>query len=52
VYSWGLMANFFIRDRRVVRLMPNRAAAPSGLPTRPLAFGKRSHNVVALLVGC
>src|SRR5580700_5944056 len=30
------MPNFFMRDRSVVRLIPMRAAAPSGPPTRPL----------------
>lgn len=35
-YARGSIANFFIRDRSVVRLMPMRAAAPSAPPTRPL----------------
>lgn len=35
-YCRGSIANFFIRERSVVRLMPMRAAAPSTPPTRPL----------------
>ena len=30
------MPNFFMREISVVRLIPMRAAAPSGPPTRPL----------------
>src|SRR6266851_4800286 len=30
------MPNFFIRERKVVRFIPRRAAAPSAPPTRPL----------------
>lgn len=35
-YCRGSIANFFIRESSVVRLMPMRAAAPSAPPTRPL----------------
>jgi hypothetical protein len=35
-YCFAYMPNFFIRERRVVRFVPRRAAAPSAPPTRPL----------------
>ena len=35
------MPNFFMREISVVRLIPMRAAAPSGPPTRPLVSLKR-----------
>src|SRR5580700_8417039 len=35
-YCFANMPNFFIRERRVVRFIPRRAAAPSAPPTRPL----------------
>src|SRR6202040_2873672 len=35
-YRFAYMPNFFIRERRVVRFIPRRAAAPSDPPTRPL----------------
>src|SRR5258708_39746281 len=37
----GSMPNFFMREISVVRLIPMRAAAPSGPPTRPLVTLKR-----------
>src|ERR1700685_109607 len=38
------MPNFFIREKKVVRFIPRRAAAPSGPPTRPL------HAVTARMI--
>ncbi len=35
-HCFGLMPNFFIRETRVLRLMPMRAAAPVAPLTRPL----------------
>jgi hypothetical protein len=35
-YCFEYMPNFFIRERRVVRFIPRRAAAPPAPPTRPL----------------
>ena len=35
-YCFGQMPNFLIREMRVLRLMPIRAAAPVAPPTRPL----------------
>src|SRR5580704_3732560 len=35
-YCFAYRPNFFIRERRVVRFIPRRAAAPSTPPTRPL----------------
>jgi len=46
-----MIPSLFIREMRVVRLIPMRAAAPVGASDPAFAFGHYANNLVMLLPG-